>query len=309
MELTNKDIRLLYQWMHPEYVISAASEYGDGDPVLGASQAWTEIRNQVKDYIKYIRTTRNLKQKDLKLAQALRAMGFVGVRQHVYPLPDPFEWRRFTTEVWSPGMSATGPLMPGKITIEVEDVSQSVIDYCSVILSSRMLYDIPECNRALLRNKVYSRDSFEIMFNFTIKSKLGIYVPNFIVCDPSNWTIRQLKRNLVRGRKKILEVENHPLKSLGTSVRSAWIKDGGLIASPAGLMITCVGSTGVETGHAPLMTDFNGIPTYLTIGKLVNGNVDISLTADHRVYDGHIAGQIYSYFKENLPKIIREFNK
>jgi hypothetical protein len=73
-----------------------------------------------------------------------------------------------------------------------------------------------------------------------------------------------------------------------------------MINSPAGMMISCVGSQGIVEGSSALLTNTNGIPIAVTVGKIVNGEVAVSVNVDHRVFDSRTVGKFHNFLRDRF---------
>lgn len=291
------DLRLITTLMSPEYVIAAAKQFGEGDPVRGATAAYQEVRTLVREYIRFIRFRDGLSGQDLQLALVLRALGWIPRNyQHVLPVEET-EWNQ-TAQVFWP----TGADMPGFVTIDVGDASQQDVNLLVIQSTSKMLREHPSLNKAFLQGRTYQRQSPEVMIHVDIRGEI-----RSLVMDASDKDRRWIERRLRRGMRALLKAEKDPLvRKLSSGMLRSWA-EAGFITSPAGAMISLVGDQGVPQGIAPLVPA-NGIPLTVTVGKVENGKVILGLNGDHRVFNGSQMGQMYQYLKSAVSGRTNESN-
>lgn len=318
-ELTQADKEYIKYILSPDWLIPRAKEYGlheafrmsddhtkliwdiDEDSrflsVLGAEDAAWDARRLIKDYYKFIRFRNKKSIRDLKLAQSLRASGWLSNFQPVKPLKKVTSWREVAACFWPKG--------EGQITydvvIPVEGHSQKWVDICIVKAASEALVRFPNLNRALLQGKLWQRTHGHVMLHLEpareqIRS---------IIIDAQRFDLKTLRNKLAKATKATIRAERHELSSFTDDLLKKWSKTG-FIASPAGIMISLVGSKNLLAGHAALLTDVNGIGMCIVVGRVQDGKVCIKLDTDHRMFDAEQEGILCTYLEDRIPELLRE---
>lgn len=293
MALRPADIRTFAHWLSPDYLIPAAKDHGEGDPVLGAERAYMEVRGLLRNYARFMAWRDRGPVAGLGLANALRAMGYVGNYQPVVPLEEESDWRRTACAFWPDGV---GGRIRGYVDVEVGKANDAKV-YRSVMRAlARVLIETPQANRAVLQGRVYQRTSEEIMLHVEGRAD----EVRSVILNPLGMNDRMLKRRLWRAFRGAVSAENHHLRPVAGMLMRAWAKTG-FIASPAAAMVSPVGSVGVKMGTACLVPA-NGIPLSITVGENRDGVASIGLEADHRAFDATACGKIYEGFESLVPE-------
>jgi len=293
-QANNDLVDLDYVWSLtlPKTVIPLAKKAGNGDPVLGASAAYRQVRSEIRSYLKYVRYRDQLESVlDLKLASALRSMGYAGNRQNVYPT----DQRPVESAMWPEGYG-----IPGGVHINYEfDENNCDVDFLNLSvqqLCCEFLYRFPQYNKAILQDKIYKRDSPEILFNMYIKNHVVSPIIDFSTWLPSNY--KGKLNSVLRG---VLKANKSEYKSYAEASFIEWCKTG-FIVSSAGMMLSCPNTT---FGQAPLVKG-NGIPLSALIHRPKHGKVWFCGNADHRVFDGQCLADLYEFMDKNLMDRMRE---
>lgn len=330
MKWRGDDIRTILGWLTPDYILPSAKEHGisiaaslichpydkkasyegvvslldrvvDNHKwlyVLGAEGAYKESRSLIRNYLRFIKKRDNISINDLNLALLLRQAGYVGNFQPVTPITNLTSWRELTFKIWENGV---GSWTPGDIQIEIGNANQKAVDLAVIKAASEALLLFPEVNRAILQNSLWQRTNSHVMIHMEpapeqIRS---------IIIDPAQMSLKQLKNKLFKSLKALIKAEKSEFKPLTDQLFSAWCETG-FIASPAGVMISCVGSKGIYKGKPALLTHINGIPSALVIGKVDNHKVWVTAEFDHRANDAHHCSRYYNYLINRVPEILGE---
>jgi len=303
------DINTLAVWLSPEFLTPLARMYGlelarnllphlleealdnpDMLAVLGAEQAYKDIRGMVRSYLSYVRK-RDKVTSDLELAQALRTMGYAGNFQRVMPM-DLTDWRKSAAKIWKLPAST-----PGCVRLDLDELPSERFMLAFLVKAvSRMMRTFPELNRAFLQGRVWLRETSHVM----VTTRLGADKVGSFVLD-GRGSLKELNAKLFAATKKALKTEKHELSFLASSLMDRWAESG-VITSSACAMVSNVGSLGVPEGMSAL-AQFNGIPLTFTAGEWDKGVVPVWVNADHRVFDGDHMGRIYSHLKEEARQI------
>lgn len=309
------DLQTLLGWLSPDYMIPAAQEAGVAravelwgaeeavrqaadDPrflaVLGAHEAYLEVRAQIRSYARYVRWREGARARDLGLAQALRRAGYMGNFQVVYPFPLT-DWRSTAWSFWPRGEGR----IPGDMQVPVGAASQRLVDLACVKAISECLRAVPEVNRALLQGRCWRRVDTHVMLHLMPAPEQV----RSVVLDAARLSLPTLRRRLSQATKAIVRAERSELKPFSDELLQLWAKPG-FIGSPAGAMISCVGSSGVYKGKAALLADVNGIPLAFTVGRVENGYVWITADVDHRAIDGPQMGHCYRFLEKRIVELL-----
>lgn len=306
--MRKSDIHTLATWLSPQYVTLCAKEHGlqiakdlfeiedlieDNDwlAVLGAERAYKEIRGLIRSYITFVKYRDNITSRELELALALRAMGYVGNFQQVLPLPQT-EWRKTAIHIWPSTQN-----IPGVIEIPISGiVPKSEIKYAVLKTISQMMLEIPKLNRAVLKNKVWQRTSGHVLM--TVET--GTDSIETILVNPSVTSKDKLRKEIFKALRRMKKIEKHELRPIAFQLLREW-QTLGFIASPASALISF--AEGIETGWGPLCN--NGIPLTISVGRK-DSHLTLAASVNHQVWDGSFAGECYTYIKTNLPRYLTE---
>lgn len=317
--LTQEDQEYLKYLLSPDWIIPRAKEYGlheafkvssnharliwdiDEDSrflaVLGAEDAAWDVRRLIKKYAEFVRWRDKKSARDLKLAQSLRAAGWLSNFQSVRPLRDVTSWREVAACFWPRG--------EGQITcdveIPVEGYSQKWVDLAVVKALSEALVRFPNLNRALLQGKIWQRSSGHVMLHLEPKREQI----RSIIISAERFSLQRLRERLSNATKAIIRAEKHELNNFTDDLLKKWSKTG-FIASPAGIMISLVGSKNLLKGHAALLTDVNGIGMCVVVGRIEDNKVRLKLDTDHRMFDAEQEGILFTYVERRVPELLRE---
>ena len=226
---------------------------------------------------------------------AVRAVGYSGRFSRVRDAPElNSPWRQAACSTWNDGSCQ----IPGWMYVYVGDASQLRANEAAVMAASRMLKEIPRLNVARLWGRIYQRHDPDVMIHVQVgPESLRSYTLN-----ASSLTSKQLRILTVRHVRRLVEAEAHPLGHVNFQVLAEWMREG-FIASPAGCMMSLVGTTGVLTGFAAL-TPQNGIPLAICVGEIEDGFLPVALTPDHRVFDATHVGAAYSYLGGAITELV-----
>lgn len=309
MSLRDHDVNTLAVWLSPEFLIPAARQYGlelaktlfpnllddalDNPnilAVLGAHDAYRDVRGMIRSYLSYVRKRDGVKH-NLELAQALRTMGYAGNFQGVTPA-ELTDWRRSASKIWrSPGPT------PGCVRLETTGIlPPKLIGAFLVQTVSQMMVEHPNLNRAYLQGRVWFRETPHVM----VTTRVGDDKVSSYVLDGCKGSVKDVNAKMFKATKNALKAEKHDLSSLAASLMDSWTESG-VITSSACATISDVGSLGVPEGMSAL-AEFNGIPLTVTAGRWSNGIVPVWINADHRCFDGDHLGFIYTYLEEAIAK-------
>lgn len=284
--MRRQDQQLIAQVLHPDSVWSAAEEYGEGDPVLGAPQAYKEARTMVRDVV-YAARKREKLGKDLGLALMMRNLGLAAPNERVQVkiMPDHNNWRKTACKFWPGG----GPMMGG-LTVETNLSFEKF--YRKVIkITSQMLVEEPETNRAVLDNRIWQRLDGNVMIHFEIDGEI-----RSMVFNPGYKLNPWIDMKIRRGMKAALKIGKTQLVPLMNYLMQEWAERGFLI-STAGAMVS--GAPYIPMGWAPLVA-CNGIPLTICVNRIQDNKCFIGITPDHRAFDGAACNKIYWYLEKNL---------
>jgi len=309
MSLRDHDVNTLAVWLSPEFMIPAARYYGleiakllpdlleaaldtpNILAVLGAENAYKDVRGMIRSYLLYVRRRDGVKH-NLELAQALRAMGYAGNFQKILPA-NLTDWRRSAAKIWK-----TGGLIPGRI--QLKTYGKLAPKYTTSFLMrsiSRLMIERPDLNRAFLQGRVWFRETPHVMVTTRIAEDK---VSSFVI-DSSKGSLQELNEKIFKATKNAIRAEKHELSFLAASLMDGWAESG-VITSSACATISDVGSLGIPEGMSALV-EFNGIPITVTAGKWVEGEIPVWINADHRCFDGSHIGVIYKYLQKEMDEL------
>jgi len=292
--LKDHDLRYLSHLLSPDYIVPAATEYGLGDPVMGAGAAWKEIKGAIRNYYHYIAHREKVCVRDIGVGKALRSLGVPINAQEV--MPDNInEWREVALEVWDRPIP-----IPGFVDIYTGNVELQLLRRAFIITTCNMLKN-PELNKSILQGRIYQRFSSEVMIYADYKKLVWP-----IILDASDNTLESLNFKMKRRLRALIESQKSPLRSIGLQIYKEWIRHG-MISSPAGAALSAVGEQGVPAGHSALVP-FNGVPITITTGVIQNGWVRVGCNFDHRVFDAYHAGLVYQFLKEGVQELCERWS-
>ena len=303
--LRPSDIQTLGFWLSPDFMVPLAETYGAGDPILGAGQAYREVRSLIRSYATYVRWREGKRgEKDIGLAKALRALGYAGGFSRVEPLSAPTLFRKTAFSFWPGGVG--GDLL-GVVEIEVGDHTEKQVRLATIKATSQMLAEIPELNVAILDKRVWQRKTAEIMLNVSIRGEI-----RSSVFSAANRTLKEIDRHLFRTLRKLVEIEKHPLRSMTNQLLELWAEHyndtgTGYIASVAGAMITFIPAVGgIDAYGWSRLCLFNGIPLSLNVANAGKGTIKICTTPSHLAFDGQTIATGYAFLQERIPETLKE---
>jgi len=325
--LDEKDLQTVFGWLSPEYLLQCSKEHGikvassmichpyDGTAsqdkienlleliltnprilhVFGALDAYKEVRSQIRNYIRWVRVRDGIKTRDIQLALHLRIAGYVGNVQPLTLLDGISSWRKIASKLWADGSGT----IPGEVEILVEGASQKDVDAAVIKAVAEALFLNDSLNKALLQGALWQRHTPHVMVNLapereSVKS---------LILDPVNLSLKDIRKRIWKSVRAFIKMKDSPLKSLSDVLWESWL-EWGLIHSPAGAMISCVGSKGVYKGFSSLLTNFNGIPAAFTVGQVRNSRVWVSGNFDHRVFDADHCGKFYRFLEKRVPELL-----
>lgn len=295
MPLGEADVRTIAAWLSPEYLIPAAREHGDGDPVRGAYDAYREVRGLIRNYARFVAHRDGERVAGLGLGLALRAMGYLGGPQ---PLGEEIrsDWRATAEATFTDANCA----MTGEVVVGVGNAPRTRASLAAMLAVSRLLvFHGGKVNRARLQRRVFERTSPEILVHVETEPdeiRSVMLVPAYV--HPPH----RLGRRWLRALRGLKRLEDHWLRPLASQLLRAW-GSAGFIHSPAGAMVSLVGAAGVQRGWAPLFPA-NGIPLAFTVARC-GGDLVLGLTADHRVLDASACGLAYTFLQEEVPRCLQ----
>lgn len=281
--LNEDELQIVSHYMAPDYVLAAANEHGEGDFVRGAPDAYREVRNAVRRYIRTIRSDRGA---DIKLALLLRNLGWIPWGfDHVKPL-----WSR-ELELYGRLYPDVTPI-PGWVEVDVGDKPHDFVFRATMRVVSAML-ERDELNKCVLHGKPYQRTDQRVMIH--LKTREGLRSPVF---DAAGMTDEKLKLKIRRALRAAVKAEAHEpqITLAGRQLLYAWLKVG-FITSPAGAMVSSAPK--VPAGYAALVPT-NGVSLAVSVNRVKDSKCIITLTPDHRVYSGDDAGEMYEYIEREV---------
>jgi hypothetical protein len=273
------------------------------DAVLAAPMAYRRIRRLVVRVVRWIRARERGKllaaglnpdspefreayaEIRASISQALRAVGYVGAVDQVWPLEGK-AWRE-----WAPLAFPAGPYDIHH-TLEVPHRGTPTTFMLQVAQAgAEALFAHPELNRCHLQGRTYCRQKTEVLF-YTQIAPDEIRFPTLdpLALEPDQ-LLRRYRQAIVDARKSAA----HPLAWAGNELMSQWLR-AGFVVSPAGLAIAGGGEVSAEGGlpdPKPALAAANGVPFVIGIGAPVGARsfrwprAKLVLLMDHRVFDAH----------------------
>lgn len=290
--LRDTDIRTIAHWLSPDYLVPSAKEHGKGDVVLGALEAYKEVRTLIKEYSDFIRWRDQKQDKvDLRVAQALRALGYVGKYDSLREIVGGF--RGSANAAWSGFVYSD---IPNWFPIFTAGKDKDLVTRCTIRATGEMLEEKPELNRAVLDGRVWQRSTPNVMYNFEVRGKV-----RSTIIDPTQLDDERIYGAICRATRSALFLENHPQRHISEQLLTEWSKRG-FIASPAGAMVS---GANVYCGFSQRFIP-NGIPLVLQVNKVNEGRVNISYRLDHRCFDGTHSESIETFLTERITKLLKE---
>lgn len=275
-------------WSDHERLLDEMIEDTRWVAVLGARQASLEARAAIRRYAGFIRWRDKKTARDLGLARQLRTAGYVGGFQPVLPTAET-PWRRTACAFWDRPAPMLGVrrfrLSQGNLGRHLEARIVHAV--------STMLVKLPELNRAWLQGRLWQRTTGHVMVHLEPAREQV----RSILVNAQRWRPGPLRRHLRRVTRDMIAAEKHELSSFVDRVLRAWAPHG-FIASPAGAMLSLVGGKGgIVEGHAPLLTDVNGVPISLVAGREEDGWLTLGAEIDHRVMDAHQMSLMWKFLE------------
>lgn len=256
--------------------------------VLGARQASLEARAAIRRYAGFLRWRDNKTARDLRLARQLRTAGYVGGFQPVLPTAST-PWRRTAAAFWDRPAPMLGV---HRVRLSHGNLGRRLEAQIAHAVSS-MLVALPELNRAWLQGRLWQRTTGHVMIHLEPAREQV----RSVLVNAHRWRHPQLQRHLRRVTRDMIAAERHELSSFVDRILRAWAPHG-FIASPAGAMLSLVGSKGgIVEGHAPLLTDINGVPISIVAGCEEDGWLTLGAQIDHRVMDAHQMSLMWKFLK------------
>lgn len=303
--LKTADVNTLGLWLSPDFLVPLARHHGGGCPIIGAQQAYKDARGLIRSYSKYVRWREGRRgEKDIGLAQALRALGYAGNFQRVVPLRDPSLFRKTAFSFWPKGI---GGDVLGVVEIKVGDASEKQVRTATIRAVSQMLAENPELNLAILDGRVWQRRSPEVMLNVAIRGEI-----RSAVFSAAKKTPKEIDSYLFRAMRKLVKIESHPLRFMTNQLLELWAEyynetGTGYIASVAGAMLTFIPAVGgIEAYGWSRLCLFNGIPLSLNVANSGRGTIKICTTPSHLAFDGQTIANGYAFLQERIPKLLEE---
>lgn len=312
--LNEEDQSYLLHLLGPQHMMPLAKRYGAADAVrvagpeallgdddwvavLGAKAASDDVRTKIREYARFVRWRDGKRAVDLTLATCLRHMGYVGGYQPLYLLRDLPQWRTTAQVFWPRGVGAE---MDGTCRIPVGDARQHTVDAAVVKAISDLFARRPLLNRAMLQGKLWQRTTAHVMVHLEPRREQI----RSVILDASKLPLEKVVRRLGRAVRAAVRAEKHELRGFVAPTLHEWGRTG-FISSPAAAMISLVGSKGgIVEGHAPILTDVNGVGISFTAGKVEDGVLVLGAIADHRVWDGEQMSQAWKFLRSRIPEIL-----
>ena len=282
-------MRVIGHWLSPDYMIPAAKAY-HRDPVLGAPSAYREVRDLVRQYIRFCRWRDGEREFSLTLAQAFRALGWVGVPQRVERASRPedatTEWRETALVIWD----GSRGVIPGHTApIPIHGKRQGFVNRAVLRALGKFFEHHDQFNVSVLRDRIYHRLQPGLLTN--VEPKSGGVASYLLRPEDSDAAVHAQMR---RATARLAEISDHPLRKLGFLLLRGWAKHG-LIYSPGSAMVSLAGIRGWAA-----LSPFNGIPLAIQVGPVEEDTVTIFATIDHRAYDGSFARILYGYLEHEV---------
>lgn len=215
-----------------------------------------------------------------------------------------------------------------------KEASQKItITHLLIKAMAKTLERFPEINVLIRRNRLYVREHVDIFVQVFLEEKAKADLSGAKIRDAHRKGLNEIAKELEDQSQKIRGGDDPNLKRSKKSLQSLsplllkWaIKFLGYLVydlnlnlsflklppDPFGaVMITNVGMFGLKTGWAPLVP-FSRTPMVLLVGEVhdqvvaENGQpvvkpiLNIGVTVDHRILDGHLAGKVAAEFKRLL---------
>jgi hypothetical protein len=294
MELINTpEFQLIIQLLSPDYLWSAAKNYGDGDAIKGSRKAYYETRKIIRLLVNQAREREKKEKgldklpKDLELAFLIKSLGWPIFAQvpELVQIEDE-GWRKLAATFWPQGTPINGGFYMPVNTSCFEKVYEAAI-----LATSQLLHDVPALNQAYLDGRVWQRADSLVMVHFEVRKGLVS-----MVMDAQKRDVDWVHKKLRKGFRTAVQFSKTEMSKYSTHLMIEWAKTG-FLGSPAGAMVS--GAPGIEQGWGALVP-CNGIPLVICVNQPIDGKVYIGVTPDHRVFDGKVAGVIHKYLRGSI---------
>jgi len=294
--LSDPEIRAIALLLSPDYIVPAAQAHGGGSPVLGAEAAYREALGVLRSILTaaYFRQKTRFKEdpsfrrafrRDVRLS--LQTLGMRGRFQAVDAI-EQTPWRKLSEACWPRGCP-----IDGWVEVRVPDDPPRV-ERAVLRALCRLLASEPGLNRALLDGRVWRRRTPEVMLHVELRPD-EVYP---VTLDASELD-DEATATAIRGKiKDLIRQRRHRLSSVADGLLLAWVRCG-FVASPAGAMLSAVGSKGIECG-LPALVPANGVPLAVAIGEVRGGRATLGITMDHRAFDASHGGNVHRYLREEV---------
>lgn len=320
------EIRAIYTWFSPAYILEAAREHGLGDAVVGAESAFADACTMTHDFVRYVvaRTKRRGPRKgqteaelreqirdDVRFIQWVMQLGRRVPR--LEPVPDPRGYRALMVRAhvshraWEiQGFTRPIPLPHDTTREELRNAT------LTAMLAFFGVY--PGWNRALLppfeRPRVWRRLSAEV----TMPVQFGGDDLGMVVLNAETAVSRQVRRRLA----ELTRVRRHWLFPLGQRLMADWLEQG-FIASYSGALVS--DASGLPHGRAlPIFIPGTGVPISVAINPIEREqrsaafrqppgpipHVVFGIGVDHRVYDAAEGAHLHHWLRTQVPAGIEE---
>jgi len=295
--IDSPEFQIVLQLLSPDYMWSAAKEYGDGDAIKGSRKAYAETRKLIRLLVNQARETEKQAQgldklpRDLELAFLIKSLGwpiFAQVPELVQVKDE--GWRRLAAAFWPQGTPINGGFY-----MEVGEADFSEVYEAALIATSRMLHDFPDMNRSFLDGRVWQRADSLVMLHFEIRT--GIVS---MVMDAHKRDMPWVHKKLRKGLRTAVKFSKTEMTKYSTQLMIEWA-GAGFLGSPAGAMVS--GAPGIEQGWGALVP-CNGIPLVICVNEPIDGRVYIGVTPDHRVFDGNVAKTVHGILRYHIEGLL-----
>ena len=293
--LGEADLRLFALILSPEYMRESAMAHA-GHPVLGAGAAFKEVRTMLKRHLHGILARRRAQltpeQRRLaikELRYLIEGIGLLTRFQSVFPLDT--DWRQSAAILWPDGGG-----VPASVPIETQGAKTDQLHRATMRAVSSMLVEEPWSNRAFLCGETWQRITPEIL----IPVELQPDRLRMMVIDPTGLDDQELSKRMLKRLRSMRVLLDHPITQLAYQILRSWMKQG-FMASPAGATVGLCADTGVFVGY-PILNWADGIPLNVSIMTPRDDQASLSITIDHRVFDGSHGGKMAVYLKSAIEK-------
>lgn len=296
--LNTPEFQIIVQLLGPEYFWSAAQNYGNGDAIRGAPEAYDETRKIIRRLVNQARERERKPgerlPRDLEFALLLRSLGWP-LFAKVPELKEVKDegWRKLANAFWPEGTPINGGAFA-----EVGDVGYYDVYVATIKAVSIMLKEHPETNLAVLDGRVWQRDDPNVMVHFEVRDDL-----RSMIINAHDKEMQWIERKLRKGLRSAVKFSKSDMGKVSTQLMCEWAR-AGFIGSPAGAMIAgCPGATWGWGALAPA----NGIPLVVCVNKVTDDHkCYIGVTPDHRAFDGKVAATLYDYLIPKIEEIVHD---